>query len=254
MTCRRTSASRQRSSDLAEPRGGSRSRSMPFEPGAVGEVLLDPHLGVERDVLGQVAEVPPHGDRVGLPPRGRARRASRAPRSGGRKPVSMRMVVVLPAPFGPEDADDLPLGEGEGDAGDGREIAELAGQVVRFDHAGHVSKSDASKTAHPARQLGAHGTAGSAQTTIDDHGCQRQGKRNEIGLRAGARTDGSPGNRPPQRDRPLRRHQAGDRRSPRARPSKIAELEILHRDQMAKLTDPTSAWSRKSSISASAKP
>ncbi len=56
------------------------------------------------------------------------------PLVGGRNPVIMRIVVVLPAPLGPSMPTISPSSDGEGDAVDGGEIAVAAGQALRFDH------------------------------------------------------------------------------------------------------------------------
>ena len=48
-------------------------------------------------------------------------------------PRSMRSVVVLPAPFGPEKAEDGACGNGQADAVDGALFAEVLDQIDGFD-------------------------------------------------------------------------------------------------------------------------
>jgi len=128
MTWRRTSPSRQRSSTSAAP--AHRGAIEPLEPAAPAEVLLDAQLRVEGDVLGRYPIWSPDGDRVAeeiAPPR------VTRPDDGGRKPVSMRIVVVLPGAVGPSMPRISPP-EREGDPGDGSEVAETPRQLLRFDH------------------------------------------------------------------------------------------------------------------------
>ena len=55
------------------------------------------------------------------------------PPSGVRRPAIDSTVVVLPAPFGSEDAEDLAFLDGEGDAVNGGAVAIALGEVVDFD-------------------------------------------------------------------------------------------------------------------------
>ena len=54
--------------------------------------------------------------------------------SRGSRPVSIFIVVVLPQPFEPEEAEDLAPLDGEAHLIDRGEVAEAAGQVARGDH------------------------------------------------------------------------------------------------------------------------
>ena len=56
------------------------------------------------------------------------------PLVGRERPAMMRMVVVLPAPFGSEEAEDLAGRGREAEAVDGREIAVSLCEIVDFDH------------------------------------------------------------------------------------------------------------------------
>ena len=56
------------------------------------------------------------------------------PEVAGRKPVMIRIVVVLPAPFGPRKPSISPGGRREGDVLDRRQIAVPFAQVRDFDH------------------------------------------------------------------------------------------------------------------------
>ncbi len=55
---------------------------------------------------------------------------------GATKPVKSRMVVVFPAPLGPEERHDLPLGDRERDVPDGQERPELLAEPIGLDHDG----------------------------------------------------------------------------------------------------------------------
>ena len=71
----------------------------PFEPGAVGQVLARPASRC-RARRSRADSRPAGAPRAGDSKRSLPSTVTRPP-VGGRKPVIMRMVVVLPAPFGP---------------------------------------------------------------------------------------------------------------------------------------------------------
>jgi len=187
MTWRRTSPSRQRH-DLGEAPADRRAVE-PLEPAAPGQVLLDAQLRVEGDVLGQVAD----SRRIATESRtGRGRRASRAG-GRGRKPVIMRMVVVLPAPFGPA-CRRSPLGHREGDTGDGGEGAELRSvdALRSFVLRPRRARGAAPATSRCALPTGQNGTSG-ARANVGP--ARRSGPGRE-GYRVGAdRQQGQPGSR-----------------------------------------------------------
>ena len=56
------------------------------------------------------------------------------PLVAGMKPVMTRIVVVLPAPFGPRKPEDLTGGGGEADVTDGDHVAVALGEVADFNH------------------------------------------------------------------------------------------------------------------------
>ena len=123
MICHSTSSSRQRRMVNSMAWRAS-PRFMPSKPGPVGQVFAHPHLGVEGDILGQIADLPTRlarlaeqivaadGDAAG----GRWQKAGDHADGGG-----------LAGPVGAEDTDDLALGDRERDALDGRERAKISG-------------------------------------------------------------------------------------------------------------------------------
>jgi hypothetical protein len=101
------------------------------EPATEIEVFLDLHLGVERDVLRQVAEV--LADLLGLvkdvePVDRRA--------AAGRRHVAGEDLQRgrLPRAVGAEEADDLPLLYFEADAVDGQRLSVSLGQLSNSNH------------------------------------------------------------------------------------------------------------------------
>ena len=80
------------------------------------EVVAHGELEVERVLLGHDAEAGADARAVGRPGRGRAPRSS--PSETGETHPIMRMVEVLPAPFGPEEAERLARLDVEVDAVD----------------------------------------------------------------------------------------------------------------------------------------
>ena len=94
---------------LARPRRPGRDRAAwhALHRGAEAQVLLDPHLRVERDVLRQVADPArtPSGSRARSMPATRT-----LPAVAERNPVIIRIVVVLPAPLGPRKPSTSPSG------------------------------------------------------------------------------------------------------------------------------------------------
>ena len=56
------------------------------------------------------------------------------PLVAGMKPVMIRIVVVLPAPFGPRNPRISPLRGGEADVADGDQVTVALGEVADFDH------------------------------------------------------------------------------------------------------------------------
>ncbi len=89
------------------------------------------HVAVERRVLGQVADPPPHLERLSKTSKPST---VTVPLVAGMKPVMMRMVVVLPAPLGPRKPRISPLARGERDVADRGEVAVALGQVANLDH------------------------------------------------------------------------------------------------------------------------
>lgn len=67
------------------------------------------------------------------------------PESGVRSPAMLSTVVVLPAPLGPDDAEDLPLLNGEGDVIDGNVVPVTLVQISHF-QSGHTAKLGAHRT------------------------------------------------------------------------------------------------------------
>ena len=92
------------------------------ELGVQAQVLLGAQVAVERLVLEHEADVA--ADVVALADRRRGRRRGALPPVGFASVQSMLMVVVLPAPFGPEEAEDLTGGDLEADAAHGLDLAE----------------------------------------------------------------------------------------------------------------------------------
>ena len=103
------------------------------------EVLACREALVEAGVLGEHAGAAAHARRRRRPGRARARVAR--PRSGRRMPLSSRTVVVLPAPFGPEQREHLARLHVEGQAVEGDAARERAGQVAGLDGGGHRRQS-----------------------------------------------------------------------------------------------------------------
>ena len=57
-----------------------------------------------------------------------------SPRSGSSTPRMMRIAVVLPAPLGPDEPEQLPLGDGERQVVQRHQVAIAAGQALQFQH------------------------------------------------------------------------------------------------------------------------
>ena len=102
-----------------------------FEPRSVSEILGDPHLGIERDVLRQVPDVAADVHRIfeevvpgnPHPPGRRRQKAGDHPDRRG-----------LAGAVGTQHADDLTVIDGEGDRVDRREVAVGARQILYLDH------------------------------------------------------------------------------------------------------------------------
>ena len=91
------------------------------------------HVGVERAVFGQVAQVLGRADPVGLDvDAGDPGRAVRRRDEAGQEPHRRR----LARPVGPEEGDDLALGDRERHVPDRQERAELLAEPIGFDHHG----------------------------------------------------------------------------------------------------------------------
>ncbi len=106
----------------------------PPERREVAEVLARREALVETEVAGQVAKAS-----AGLrAPRGgrRARRARPVPSWGRIRSSIRRIVVVFPAPFGPEVAEDLALFDLERQVGDAAVAAVVLRQVIGSDDRG----------------------------------------------------------------------------------------------------------------------
>ena len=76
------------------PGGGGRVQAV--QPGEVGDLLVHPHLRVEAALLRHVADPAAGRDVEGRP----CQRTS--PASARARPIAMRIVVVFPAPFAPQ--------------------------------------------------------------------------------------------------------------------------------------------------------
>ena len=103
----------------------------PEEP----EVVVRRELLVERELLRHESEAPLSPGRCR--PRGAAPPTLTSPASGGRRPQTIETVVVLPAPFGPEEADDRPLLDPERHAVDGGHAAVGLAQAGHFEGRDH---------------------------------------------------------------------------------------------------------------------
>ena len=84
--------------DHASTRSRARLTAQALEPGAELQVFPHPHVLVQRIVLRHVTDPAPHFVRVR---RHIQARHPRQPEVAGMKQERMRMVVLLPAPFGP---------------------------------------------------------------------------------------------------------------------------------------------------------
>ena len=102
-------------------------------------VLVGGQLAVEARVLEHDAEALAH--LVRLAPRDRARRCAMVPLVGCSSVVSIWIVVVLPAPFGPRNAKISPARHVERDAVDGLDLAEGLDQVLDVNHGERYRRS-----------------------------------------------------------------------------------------------------------------
>ena len=84
-------------------------------------------------ILKHDAEAPPHLRSAWRADR--ARRSGSVPLVGRSRVVSILMVVVFPAPFGPEEREDLALLHVKGNIVHSHVVAELFSQVRHMDHA-----------------------------------------------------------------------------------------------------------------------
>ena len=96
-------------------------------------------VGLQRHVLHDVADAPPHLTRLaGDVETAHPRRA----RGGASSVVNMRMVVVLPAPLGPSNPKTSPASTWRSRCVDGPTGAERPRKALGFDHERHVDPSD----------------------------------------------------------------------------------------------------------------
>ena len=80
------------------------------------------------------------------------------PEVGGVSVVIMRISVVLPAPFGPEQAENFAVGDVEADVVDGDEVAKLFHEMVHFNRvhgSSSLACSRAARTSSSFRRLAA---------------------------------------------------------------------------------------------------
>ena len=128
------------------------------------EVLADRQVVVEAELLRHVADLAL--DRGGLRVMSRPRQVPE-PASGVSSPQSMRIVVVLPLPFGPEEAADATRGDLQLHVVDDGATAVALGQPGDVDRqVGHDGLSAARRTSSgwPGRRRGASFASGTAST------------------------------------------------------------------------------------------
>ncbi len=107
------------------------ARGDALEPGAEAEELVDPHVGVERDVLRHVADVAADVERIGHDVEARD---VDAPVGGGQVAGEDLHRGALPGAVRPEEAHDLPLGHLERDVLNRLESCVRLGEIGDLDH------------------------------------------------------------------------------------------------------------------------
>jgi hypothetical protein len=112
-----------------------------LQPRAVGEVLVDPHLGIEGRGLREISDPGARGERLRDDVESRHARGARGGREESRQDAHGRR---LPGPVGSEKTDDLALLNRKGNVGD-RELGRKAlGEILDFDHPADEKRAQSS--------------------------------------------------------------------------------------------------------------